>query len=126
MQLNIILFGISTRPLLTKLELQQIVASSYLIISRSYEEYVSARSAIEQSQYQVKSMSLSKIITPLLIPIMLAGGFAGGLAAMYASPSYFHGPAGGTGSTGPTGPSGPSGPAGPPGANGTSYNTRSH
>src|SRR5436853_5924788 len=96
-------------------------------------------------------MSMSKIITPLLIPIMLVGGFAGGLTAMYASPGYFHGSNGATGSTGPTGPvgptgstgatgpvgatgatgptgpggqngaTGPSGPTGPSGANGTNY-----
>src|SRR5712692_5809115 len=88
------------------------------IMSAGYKEHVSARSAIEQSQYYVKSMSISKIITPLLVPIMLVGGFAGGLTAMYVSPSYFHGPAGATGSTGPIGPTGTTGPAGATGATG--------
>ena len=88
-------------------------------MSASYKEYVSARSAIEQSRHYVRSMSLSKIITPLLIPIMLAGGFAGGLTAMYASPSYFHGPTGATGSTGPTGPTGPAGTTGATGPAGS-------
>ncbi len=89
------------------------------IMRAGYKEYVSARSAIEQSQYYVKSMSMSKIITPLLIPIMLVRGFAGGLTAMYVSPSYFHGSNGVPGSTGPTGPVGPTGSTGATGPGGT-------
>ncbi len=93
-------------------------------MSAGYKEYVTARSAIEQSQDYVKSMSMSKNITPLLIALMLVGGFTGGLTAMYVSPSYFHGPAGAAGSTGPTGPVGPTGstgatgPIGPTGTTG--------